>query len=87
MDGSPYILQWNAIPPKLPFLMGYLDPSNIRNWATRVHIPNGISIGSAVFCRAPRLRQTDRPTDRQTTLLRLQQYIPHVTYTLQCVRP
>ena len=39
---------------------------------TRVHIPNGTSICSAVFCRAHnRDRQTDRQTERQTTLLSL----------------
>ena len=38
---------------------------------TSVHIPNGISIGSAAF--AGLMIVTDRPTDRQTTLLRLQQ--------------
>ena len=37
--------------------------------STRVHNPNGISIGSAVFARLTIV--TDRPTNRPTTLLRL----------------
>ena len=36
---------------------------------TRVHNPDGISIGSAVFAGLTIV--TDRPTDRQTTLLDL----------------
>jgi len=37
--------------------------------STRVHIQNGISIGSAVFAGLKTV--TDPPTDRQATLLRL----------------
>jgi len=46
-------------------------------WAYRVTRPNGISIGSAVFCELTNVtnkhtyRRTRRQTDRQTTLLRL----------------
>jgi len=57
-------------PSKLPLHMrGSGPPSN--TWflgPTRVHNLSGISIGSAVFCRA---HSRDRETDRQTTLLRL----------------
>jgi len=38
---------------------------------TKVHIPNGISIGSAIFTRLTIVR--DRQTGRQIMLLRLQQ--------------
>ena len=47
-------------PPNCPFPWGILAPSN--TWflgPTRVHIPNGISIGSAVFIRLTAV--TDRP--------------------------
>jgi len=37
---------------------------------TRLHIPNGISIGSVPFA-ALAVVTDNRPTDRQTTLLRL----------------
>jgi len=36
---------------------------------TRIDIPNGISIGSVVIAELTIV--TDRPTDRQTTLLHL----------------
>jgi len=51
-------------PKYCPFACGDLDPSN--TWfsgLTQVHVPNGISIGSAVFARLANV--TDRPTDRQ----------------------
>jgi len=47
---GPYTLQWCPFPPTLPLPMGDLDPSNL--WflePVRVHSPNGITIGSAVF--------------------------------------
>ena len=50
---------------KLPLSMGGSRPPS-NTWflgPTRVLNPNGISIGAAVFA------QTDRQTDRQTTLL------------------
>jgi len=41
---------------------------------TQVHIPNGISVGSAVFAALTIVtkRQTYQQKDRQTTLFRLQ---------------
>jgi len=54
---------------KLPIPMGIWTPSN--TWfpgPTRVLNSNGISIGSAVL-QGSLVWQTDRPTDRQTTLL------------------
>jgi len=48
----PYTLQWDALPPsKLPLLTGASGPA-CNTWfpgPTRVHNPNGIWIGSAVF--------------------------------------
>jgi len=35
-------------------------------WPTRVHNPNGISVGSAVFAGLTVTIVTDRQTDRQT---------------------
>jgi len=49
-------------------------PSNTRFlWSTRVHNPNGISIGSVLFAGLAIVteRQTDRQTDQQTTLPRI----------------
>jgi len=62
MDGIPYTLQWAAPSrSKLPLPMGSGQPSNAHFLGpTRVHNPNGISIGSADFCRAD---DGDRPTD------------------------
>ena len=57
-------------PQNCPFVCGISAPSN--TWflgPTRVHIPNGISIGSTVFAGLTIV--TARLTDRQTTLLRL----------------
>jgi len=56
------------LPSKLLLPMGEHGPPSIT-WffrPTRVLNPNGISIGSAVFCRA---HYCDRQTDRETTLL------------------
>ena len=66
----PYTLRWDApFPLKItPSNWGAWTPSN--TWfpgPTRVLNPNGISIGSAVFAGLTSV--TDRPTDRQTTLL------------------
>jgi len=66
----PYILQWDApFPFKIaPSHGGSGPPSN--TWfpgPTQVLNPNGISIGSAVLAGLTSV--TDRPTDRQTTLL------------------
>jgi len=50
MDGSPYTLQWAAPSPKIAHSHGDRAPSNM--WflrRTRVHNPQGISIGSAVL--------------------------------------
>jgi len=44
------ILYNGPFPKKLALPTGDLDPSNtLLLWLTRVHKPNGISIGSAVF--------------------------------------
>jgi len=51
MGGSPYTLQWAALPPKLSLPLGVSGPP-ANTWflgSTRVRIPKGISIGSAVF--------------------------------------
>jgi len=51
-------------PDNCPFAWGDLDPSNTRFIGPiRVQIPNGISIGSAIFAgfTAVTDRQTDRP--------------------------
>jgi len=66
----PYTLQWDApFPSKLPLPMGESGPP-CNTWfpgPTQVLNPNGISIGSAVLAGLTSV--TDRPTDRQTTLL------------------
>ena len=54
---------------KLTLSMGIWTSSG----PTRVHIPNGISISSAVLATAVLAIVTDRQTDRQTMLLRLSQ--------------
>ena len=71
MAGSPYTYTVGRLPLRIApcawgiLTMGYLDPYLCFLGLTRVHNPNGISIGSAVFCRAhDRDRQTDRQTDR-----------------------
>ena len=58
----------NFFPSKLPRCMWWCGQSS-NTWfigPTRVHILNGISIGSAVFLQGSRLRQTNGLTDRQT---------------------
>jgi len=70
----PYTLQRAAPSPKiLPLPMGGYGPHLIRS--SRVLIPNGILIGSTVFAGLTSVTvtdgQTDRPADRQTTLLGL----------------
>jgi len=71
MDGIAYTLQWADAPPQIAHShAGYGPLSNTQfNGLTRVHNPNDILIGSAVFTAHDR----DRPTDRQTTLLHLSQ--------------
>jgi len=68
---SPYTLQRAPLSIKdCPFPWGIWTPSN--TWflgPSRVLNPNGISIGSAVL--AGLTTMTDRPTDRQITLLSL----------------
>jgi len=63
----PYTLQRDAPPPsKLPIPMGVSGPPS-NTWflvRTRVHNPNGISIGSAVFAGLTSV--TDRQTDHAT---------------------
>jgi len=63
----PYTLQRDAPPPsKLLIPMGVSGPPS-NTWflvRTRVHNPNGISIGSAVFAGLTSV--TDRPTDHAT---------------------
>ena len=52
-------------PSKFPLRTGDLRLGFLR--PTRVHIPNSISISSAIFCRTHDCnRPTDRQTDRQT---------------------
>ena len=67
---DPYTLQWAALFPLKAF------PSHLAMWTpyntwflepTRVHNPNGISIGSAIFAGLTTV--TDRQTDLQTPLL------------------
>jgi len=58
-----HVLGW-PISPKLPLRVWESGPRS-KEWflgPTRVHISNGISIGSAVFARLTIV--TDRPTDR-----------------------
>jgi len=66
-----YFIMGRPFPLKIaPFLAEVWTLSN--TWflgPTQLHNPNGISISSAVF--AGLMMVTDRPTDRQTTLLRL----------------
>jgi len=56
----------NFFPSRLTLRMWWSGPSSNTwfLWPTRVHIPNGISIGSAVF--AGLTVATDQSTDRQT---------------------
>jgi len=70
---NPYTLQWVAsfglkIAPSHggsgPRLTWFLGPTRVLN-------PNGIWSGSAVFAELTSDSQADRPTDGQTTLLRL----------------
>jgi len=71
---SPYTLQWAVpFPSKLPPHMGISGPPS-KTWflgPTRVHAPNSTSINSVVFAGLKIM--TDRQTDRQATLLCLQQ--------------
>jgi len=63
MADSPHTLQWAApFLSKMPLPMGDLDP-HLVPVPTQVHIPNDISIGSAIFARA---HDRDRPTDHPT---------------------
>jgi len=57
----------DVIPSKVPIYGVYGPHIHVIQsncWPTQVHIPNGISIGSAVF--AVLTVVTDRQTDRQT---------------------
>jgi len=68
----PYALQWaTRFPLKIAPSRGGsgLASNTWFLWPTQVHNPNGISIGSFVFAGLTSV--TDRPTDRQTTLLHL----------------
>jgi len=62
----PYTLQWDApFPLKIAAVNGIWTPSN--TWfpgLTQVLIPNGISIGAAVFAGFTSV--SDRPTDHAT---------------------
>jgi len=73
-------------PSKLPLLMAGVGlPFNTSFVGPmRLHIPNGISIGSVVFAGITIVtyRPTDRQTDRQTTLLRLYGNRPHLRSTV-----
>ena len=57
---------------KVPILLVDLGPHPIHVFRrpTRVHSPDGISVGSAGLAQLP-LRQTDRQTDRQTATVAL----------------
>ena len=70
---SPYTLQWAApFPIKIAPSCGQIWTQS-NTWflgATRVHIQNGIFIGSAVSAGFSS-HDRDRPANRQTTLLRL----------------
>jgi len=64
----PYTLQWAALLPPQNYPWGIL--THIYTWfpgLTRVLNPNSILIGSAIFAGLTSV--TDRPTDRQTSLL------------------
>ena len=71
---SLYTLQWAVpFPSKLPPHTGISGPPS-KTWflgPTRVHAPNSTSINSVVFAGLKIM--TDRQTDRQATLLCLQQ--------------
>jgi len=61
--------KWDGQPQNAPFRGRLSTPSN--TWflgPTRITYPNGITIGSGVFCTA---HKRDQQTDTQTTLLRL----------------
>jgi len=68
---SLYFTMGRPFPPQnCPFAWGIWTPSN--TWflgPTRVHNPNGTLIGSAIFARLATV--TDRPSDGQTTVIRL----------------
>ena len=65
------LIQWAAISPLRVVTLHECSGPISNTWflgAIRVYILNGISVASAVFCKAhDRDRQTHRPTDRQTT--------------------
>jgi len=64
-----------SFPIKMPFGMGRSGPP-FNTWffgPTQVHIPNGISIGSAVFAGPPNM-------DSSIVFVRWRQCAPHVTH-------
>jgi len=74
-----YTLPWDVpFPLKIaPCHGGSEPPSNTWSLGSiQVLNPNGISIGSAVFAGLTSV--TERQTDRQTTLLGLANYRPHL---------
>jgi len=73
MDGSFVFARWRQCAPQSNTC--FLGPS-------RVHIPNSISIGSAVFAGLTIV--TDRQLDRLTTLLRLQLLTACTYVVLRC---
>ena len=84
---SLFFTRGHLSPSKLPLPMGGSGPPS-NTWflgPTRVHNPNGISIGSAVFAGLtsvtdrPTDRQTDRPTDHATRSVTIGRI-----YVLQC---
>jgi len=73
---TSYTLQWAAFSPIqiAPFHEGYGPPSNTWFlWLTRVHNPNDISIGSAIFAWLTSVtnRLIDQQTGQETALLSL----------------
>ena len=72
-------------PSKLPLPMGDLDPHLIHGslGPPRVHNPNGISIGSAVFAGLTSV--TDRTTDHVTRSVTIVKQISSRRYIGACV--
>ena len=73
MGGIPYTLQWAALYPPQNCSFPRDSESPPKTWflePTRVHSPNGISIGSAVFAELTIVTdsQTDHASTRSVTI-------------------
>jgi len=85
---TPNAFQWAGQPPKLTLPVGgsRLPPNAWFLGPTRVSHPNGISIGSAVFCRAdPCDKRTHAHTDHATCDLCSNR--PHSMHCMHAMRP